>query len=77
LVAGDFGEVNLQGGGGLLKITETVAAGKFLTPTADGEGEVVDAAGEFYGSIAQESGVSGDVIGVEVIGTTEAHSSDA
>lgn len=77
LAAGDFGEIAIQGGGGLLEVSETVAKGKFLTPTADGIGEVVDAAGEFYNAIAQESGVSGDIIGVEVIGATESVSSDA
>jgi len=77
LSAGDFGDVAIQGGGALLEISETVAKGKFLTPTADGIGEVVDAAGEYYNAIAQENGVSGDIIGVEVIGVTEAHSSDA
>jgi hypothetical protein len=77
LSVGDFGEIALQGGGGLLEVSETVAKGKFLTPTADGLGEVVDLAGEFYGAIAQESGVVGDIIGVEVIPTTESVSSDA
>lgn len=77
LATGDFGEIAIQGGGGLLEVSETVAKGKFLTPTADGIGEVVDAAGEFYGAIAQESGVAGDIIGVEVTPTTESVSSDA
>lgn len=77
LAAGDFGEIAIQGGGGLLEVSETVAKGKFLTPTADGIGEVVDAANEYYNAIAQESGVSGDIIGVEVIGATESVSSDA
>lgn len=77
LAAGDFGETAIQGGGGLLEVSETVAAGKYLTPTADGIGEVVDAAGEAYNAIAQESGVVGDIIGVEVIGSTESQGSDA
>ncbi len=77
LSVGDFGSIAIQGGGGVLEVSETVAKGKFLTPTADGEGEVVDAANEYYGAIAQESGVSGDIIGVEVIPSTEAVSSDA
>jgi len=77
LAAGDFGEVAIQGGGALLEISETVAKGKFLTPTADGVGEVVDAANEYYCAIAQESGVAGDIIGVEVIPATESVSSDA
>jgi len=77
LAADDFGDVAIQGGGALLEVSETVALGKFLTPTADGEGEVVDAANEYYGAIAQEDGVAGDIIGVEVIPTTESVSSDA
>ena len=77
LAADDFGEVAIQGGGGLMEVSETVAMGKYLTPTADGIGEVVDAAGEFYNAIAEEDGVVGDVIGVEVVGATEAVSSDA
>ncbi len=77
LATGDFGAVAIQGGGGLLEVSETVAKGKFLTPTADGIGEVVDAAGEHYGAIAQESGAASDIIGVEVIPATEAVGSDA
>lgn len=77
LAAGDFGEIAIQGGGALLEVSETVAKGKYLTPTADGIGEVVDAAGEFYNAIAQEAGSANDIIGVEVVGATEAHSSDA
>ena len=77
LASGDFGEIAIQGGGGLLEVSETVAAGKYLTPTADGLGEVVDAAGEHYNAIADEAGVSGDIIAVEVIGATESVGSDA
>ena len=77
LAVGDFGDVAIQGGGGLLEVSETVALGKFLTPTADGIGEVVDLANEYYGAIAQESGVASDIIGVEVIPATESVSSDA
>ena len=77
LASGDFGDVAIQGGGGLLEVSETVAVGKFLTPTADGEGEVVDAAAEFYGAVAQEAGVAGDIIGVEVIATAYGVASDA
>lgn len=76
LAAGDFGDVAIQGGGALLEVSETAAKGKFLTPTADGEGEVVDAANEYYGAIAQESAVAGDIVGVEVTPATESVSSD-
>lgn len=77
LAAGDFGEVAIQGGGAMLEISETVAKGKFLTPTADGIGEVVDAANEYYNCVAQEAGVAGDIIGVEVGLVAESVSSDA
>ena len=77
LAAGDFGEIAIQGGGAMLEISETVAKGKFLTPTADGIGEVVDAANEYYNCVAQEAGVSGDIIGVEVGLVAESVSSDA
>lgn len=77
LASGDFGDVALPGGGALLEVSETITAGKFLTPTADGLGEVVDAAAEFYGSVAQESAVASDIIGVEVIATAYGVASDA
>jgi hypothetical protein len=77
LAAGDFGEVALPGGGGLLKAGEAIAAGKLVTSDADGQGEVVDAAGEFYGAVAYEGAASGDVFYVEVVAPTEAVSSDA
>ena len=77
LAAGDFGEVALPGGGALLELVETAAKGKLITSDADGKGEVVDAAGEFYGAIAYEAAAANDIIGVEVTATTESHSSDA
>ena len=67
LASGDLGEVALPGGGAMLKVAETVALGKFLTPTAAALGEVVDAAGEVCGAVAYESGVANDIIGVEVV----------
>ena len=77
LSAGDFGEVAIQGGGALLQVSEACAKGKYLTPTADGEGEIVDAANEYYSAIAQEAAsAANDIIGVEVIGATESVSSD-
>ena len=67
LAANEFGEVALPGGGGLLEAAETIALGKYLTPNADGEGEVADAADEVVGAIAYESAVDGDIFGVEVV----------
>lgn len=77
LSSGDFGDVAIQGGGARLQVSETVTKGKFLTPTADGEGEVVDAANEYYGAVAEEGGSANDIVGVEVIAATESVSSDA
>ena len=77
LASGDFGVVALPGGGGLLQVSETVTAGKLLTATADGEGEVVDASGEFYGAVAYEDGSSNDIIRVEIVAPTESVSTDA
>lgn len=76
LAVDDFGDVALPGGGALMEISETLAAGKFLTPTAAGLGEIVDLAGEMYNAISQESGVNGDVIAVEVLNASESVSSD-
>ena len=77
LASGEFADVALPGGGALLQVSETVTKGKLLTSTADGEGEVVDAAGEFYGAAAYQAGAANDVIYVELLPTTEAVSSDA
>lgn len=45
-----------------LKISETVAMGKFLTPTADGDAEVCDAANEEFGAKSITSGEDNDLI---------------
>ena len=73
---GEKVSVALPGGGALLQVNETVALGKMLTSTAAGLGEVADAAGEWVGALAYESGVQNDIIGVEVVAFT-AHASDA
>lgn len=74
---GDFVEVALPGGGGKLKINESVSEGKMLTSVVTtGYGEVADAAGEWVGAVAYQSGVQNDVIGVEVTGF-QAVASDA
>lgn len=65
--AEDTAEVALIGGGALLKINETVAAGKYLTSTSAGLGEVADAAGEHVAAYAMDDGVQNDVIGVELV----------
>lgn len=73
---GERAEVALPGGGGLLKINENVALGKMLTSTSGHLGEVADAAGEWVGAVAYDSGVQNDVISVEVTGFP-AQASDA
>lgn len=59
-----------------LKISETVAAGKFLVPGTGGLGEVGDAAGERYGAVALENGSANDIISVLVV-QGELEASDA
>lgn len=74
--SGEAVEVAMFGGGALLKINEAVDAGKLLTPTSDGYGEVADAAGEWCFALALQTGVQNDVIEVEVI-ACQAQASDA
>lgn len=67
------GVIALPGSRTKLKISETVAPGKFLVPDASGLGEVADAAGERYGAIALTPGVANDIIEVVcVLGEVEA-----
>lgn len=66
--AGQPVEVALPGGGAELKISEEVALGKMLTSDANGLGEVADAAGEWVGAVAYQSGVANDFIDVMVTG---------
>lgn len=74
--AGDTVEVALPGGGGLLKVNETITAGNYLASTTSGLGELADAAGEHVGAVAQEDGVQNDVIDVEVT-SFETNAADA
>lgn len=74
--SGQLGEVAMPGGGALCKINETVSAGKFLTSTASGKGEVADAAHEHVFGYAQDAGVQDDVIAIDVV-VFEATASDA
>lgn len=64
---GDLAEVAFQGGGGKLKLGGTVARGDYLKSDANGFGVVASADKDKYGAKAMASGVSGDVIPVEVI----------
>ena len=74
--SGEFLDVALSGGGAKLQVSETIVQSNLLTSTANGRGEVADAAGEFVGAIAFEAGVADDIIGVRVMNFT-AHASDA
>lgn len=74
--SGQAAEVAMPGGGGKLKISETVTAGQYLTSTSVGQGEVADTSGEHVGAYAQDDGVVSDVIAVDVV-VFEAASSDA
>jgi hypothetical protein len=49
-----------------MKLGGTVQAGQFLTANSDGEAIAVTAAGQHYGAIAQEEGVDGDEVLVQV-----------
>lgn len=64
------------GGLSKLKISEVVSFGKFLTPTAAGQGEVCDAAGEEFAAKALTSGDANDLIAV-IVTHGEVEASDA
>ena len=74
--SGQFAEIAGVGGGALGKLAESVAAMAQLTCTANGDLEVVDAAGEVCVAIALEAGDSGDVIAIDVV-NLEPHAGDA
>ena len=64
-------------GRSLLKVNEAAAINKLLTSTSAGAGEIVDAAGEFFGAIVLEAAdAQNDVIEVNVMQGV-AHASDA
>lgn len=65
--SGEFGSVALQGGGAKLKIAGTVTRGQYLKSDANGAGLAATADKDVYGAKAAVSGVSGDVIAVEVM----------
>jgi len=54
-------EVAILGGGALVKLAATVAAGDSIASDANGAG-VLGASGEWCPAIAMEAGVAGDVI---------------
>lgn len=62
-IVNDDAEVALLGGGALVKLAGTVAAGDSVKSDADGKG-VVGATGNWCPAVALEAGVAGDVISV-------------
>jgi len=65
--AGDICEVAIQGDGGKALLGGTAAVGDLLAPTTDGSLIVTTTPGDRYIAMAMQSGVIGDVIGVEVV----------
>jgi hypothetical protein len=64
--SGDEVEVARPGGGGLLKISGTIALGNFIKSDGSGYGVATANAGDAYGAQADEGGAANDVIGVMV-----------
>lgn len=60
-------EVAKQGGGAKLALGGTVARGGFIKTDANGKGVACATDGDFYGARANDSGVDGDIISVEVM----------
>ena len=67
LAAGEAVEVALPGGGGKALLGGTVAAGDLLAPTTGGALIATTTPGDRYIAMAMQLGVSGDIIGVEVV----------
>lgn len=59
-------EVAGPGGGAKLRLGGTVTAGDLLTSDASGRGIATTTANNRAGAVADEDGVEGDIIGVEV-----------
>lgn len=68
--AEDKVEVAIAGGGAKLKIADTVAVGDRLTADSAGKGVVTTSNADKIIAIAMQDGVTGDVIGVEVVPST-------
>lgn len=65
--AGDEVEVAFPGGGGKLTIGGTISAGNSIKPTTAGVGIATTTAGDHASASAVEGGVTGDIIGVNVV----------
>lgn len=65
--SGDTIEVALPGGGAKLKLGGTVPLMQSIKPTTAGVGIVTASDADYIGAMAVEKGVSGDIIGVEVV----------
>lgn len=64
---GDYAEVAMPGGGALASCDGTVAEGKWLVPSSDGQLEQTNAAGDIVIAQALEAGVANDLISVVVL----------
>ena len=64
---GEPAEVALIGGGAKLKMDEAAAVGKYLTSSANSQGEVADAAGEHVAALLMEGASDGDIAEVLVV----------
>ena len=60
-------EIALPGGGAKITIAGTVTRGEYIKTDANGKGVACSADGDFYGARAMASGVTGDIIPVEVM----------
>jgi len=65
--AGDPVEVALPGGGAKGLAKESITAGKFLVPNADGSLEQTNADGDRVIGMAMEDAVAGDMFSVHVV----------
>ena len=65
--AEDTAEVALPGGGAKVLLGGTVSFGDLLTSDGSGQAIATTTAANRYGAVAMEDGVSGDIIGCEVV----------
>lgn len=67
LASADLVEVAVPGGGALALLGESVSRGNYLVAHTDGTLVMANTAGDHIIAMAMQDGVSGDLIGVEVI----------
>jgi len=64
--SGQAAEVAFPGGGALLKVSETVAPGDYLSSMATGQGEITNTAGDHVGAYCLVTGSANDLVSVNV-----------